>query len=424
MKQAKPNSQPRHIKWIFRSVDALKPEPARYIAWAKDGDGRGVRVTPKGAKSFILAYRFEGQPRMLTLYGRYPKLSLASAGRLYADARKLLEKGEDPGVKVVAEKRTEREAATVTALARQYIEHIKSPKNPKKSEAPRKRSWREDERIIEKDLIPALGRRKARDVSRADLRTLIRDINETRRAPIMANRTLACVRGMFNWAVSEDLLPASPAVAIPAPGDEALRDRTLSEDEIHDFWTRLEDTDMKEGTRIALKLILATGQRPGEIVGAEWAELDLPHGWWEIPGERTKNGRTHRVPLHSVSIQLIKRLEPTDGTERWLFPAAKGKHLRADALPKAVSNNRAAFDLEHFRPHDLRRTVVTQMKALKTPLDTVSKIMNHTEQGVTAKHYDRYDYADEKFKAMRKWGHKLDHIITGKKTTDKVVRIA
>ena len=157
-------------------------------------------------------------------------------------------------------------------------------------------------------------------------------------------------------------------------------------------------------------------------MGAEWPEIDLQSGWWEIPGARTKNGRTHRVPLHSTSVQLIRQLAAIN--ERWLFPTVKDKHLRADALPQAVANNRTVFALDHWTPHDLRRSAATQMTAAGIPRDTVSKILGHTEPGVTAKHYDKYDYDKEKVAAMRKWGRKLDRIITGKKTTDKVVRIA
>ena len=412
MKQAKYNSQPRHIAWKARSIEALKPEPARYIAWAKDGDGKGVRVTPRAVKSFILAYRFEGRARMLTLDKTYPTLSLASAGRRYADAQHLLDEGIDPGVKVVADKRAEREAETVKELVDLYLKHA----------ARTKRSWREDERILHKELVARWKTRKAKDITRRDIIELLDEIVE-RGAPISANRTLASVRKMFNWALSRDVLPSSPAVAIEAPGKETARDRALDEEEIRAFWTRLDETDMKEGTRIALQLILATAQRPGEVVGAEWVEMDLSNGWWEIPGAKTKNGRVHRVPLHSTSIGLIKRLAALNGTERWLFPTVKDKHLRADALPQAVANNRAVFDLDHFTPHDLRRSAATQMIRAGIPRDTVGKILNHTENGVTAKHYDKYDYDKEKVAAMRKWGRKLERIIAGQ-ADDKVVRIA
>jgi integrase len=418
MKHAKPNSQPRHIAWKTPSINALKPEPARYIAWSKDASGKGVRVFPRGWKSFILAYRFEGRSRMLTL-GRYPTLSLASAGRRYADAERLLEKGEDPGVKVVAEKKAERGAATVAELAQQYIAHIQSPESPKKSLAPRKRSWREDRRIIEKDLIPALGSWKAKDVGRADLRALIRDIN-ARGAPIMANRTLACVRRLFNWAVSEDLIPASPAVAIEAPGKEEARDRALDEAEIQAFWTRLDETDLPESTRSALRLILATAQRPGEVAGAEWSDIDLQNGWWEIPRSKTKNDRAHSVPLNGVAIQILKRLEKLNGADGWLFPTRMGKQLRVDSLSKAIGNNRRVFGIDHFTPHDLRRTAATRMTAAGVPRDTVGKILNHTELGVTAKTYDRYGYAKEKVAAMRKWGRHLERAIAGQTATNVV----
>ena len=112
-------------------------------------------------------------------------------------------------------------------------------------------------------------------------------------------------------------------------------------------------------------------------------------------------------PLSAVSVQLIKQL-PSGG--QWLFPTVKRQHLRADALPKAVANNRDTFAIDHFTPHDLRRSAASRMTESGIPRDTVSKLMNHTESGVTARVYDKYDYAKEKAAAMRKWGRTLERI--------------
>ena len=143
----------------------LKPKPERYEVW-EEKTGFGVRVTPKGKKTFIYMYRFGGKARRLTL-GAYPKISLAEAHRKYAEAKEKVESGIDPGVIVVAERKEERKAPTVANLASKYIEEWAMP---------RKRSWKTDKRILEKDILPEWGQRKVKDVTRSDVKNLLRKV--------------------------------------------------------------------------------------------------------------------------------------------------------------------------------------------------------------------------------------------------------
>src|SRR5262249_50043971 len=127
-----------------RTIEALKPRPARYEVWDEARKGFGVRITPRGGKSFIWVYHFCGKPRRLT-FGTYPRLSLADAGVKLAEAKKLLAAGEDPGSQVVAERVAERQAETVADLVASYLDRYARP---------RKRSAAEDERILRKDVLP------------------------------------------------------------------------------------------------------------------------------------------------------------------------------------------------------------------------------------------------------------------------------
>ncbi len=241
----------------------LKPQAKRYMVWADNG--LGVRVSPKGRRSFIYMYRYEGKARFLTL-GDYPRMSLADAHKSHGEAMKKLENGIDPGAETIAGRREERKAPTVADLVEEYME---------KWAKPRKRSWREDERILGKDVVPAWGHRKARQITRRDVIRLLDGIVD-RGAGIMANRTLAVVRRMFNFAVSRDIIPVSPCLAVRAPAQEQQRDRVLTTDEISGLWHALEGAKMMaEGTKLALKLQLVTGQRKAEIVSARWDEIDL-----------------------------------------------------------------------------------------------------------------------------------------------------
>ena len=383
-------------------VQSLKPKATRYEVWDPAAAGFGVRVTPKGIKSFVYLYRFEGLARRMTI-GRYPQLSLSKARLKYASAKAALDdKGIDPGRGLVEGRAASRIAPTVIQLVDEYIE---------KWAMPRKRSWKEDKRLLAYDVIPILGRKKAAEVTRRDIRLLLDGIID-RGAPITANRVLAVVRKMFRFAVSRDIVPNNPCEAVEAPAKEASRDRVLSEPEIQTLWQSLNSNKLKmtEPVRMSLRMILVTGQRKGEIVSARWDEMDLAAGWWTIPGEKAKNGLPHRVPLSPLALELLKQIRKLSSDSEFLFPSTHGnKAIRHDAVSKAVRRDESTLNVEHFTPHDLRRTAASQMASAGITRLVISKILNHVDSSVTAV-YDRHSYDKDKRKALNAWARQLDTI--------------
>jgi integrase len=376
----------------------LKPQAQRYLVW---GDhGLGVRVSPKGKKSFVYMYRHEGKARFLTL-GDYPRMTLADAHKAHAEARKKVEQGLDPGAEAVTERAEDRQAPTVAVLADEYME---------KWAKPRKRSWREDDRILKKDILPEWGRRKAWEITRRDVIRLLDGIVD-RGAGIMANRTLATIRKMFNFAVSRDIVPVSPCLAVRSPAPEQQRDRVLTTDEIRAFWHGLDGAKMAEGTKLALKLQLVTDQRKAEIVTARWDEIDLTDKWWTIPPEKAKNKMAHRVPLSPLALELLQAAKKITGDSPWLFPSPQtDRHITPEAVDHALRRPGLEALGFTFVPHDLRRTAASHMTGMGISRLVVSKILNHAERGVTSV-YDRSSYDGEKRQALDSWGRKLKSII-------------
>jgi integrase len=166
-----------------------------------------------------------------------------------------------------------RRSDTVADLIEEYIE-----KHAKKF----KRSWENDQRMLKHDVLPAWGNLKAADIKKRDVALLLEKIVE-RGSPIMANNTFAVVRKMFNFAVERDILEHTPCFKVKPPAPKVERNRALSEPEIRTFWANLDGCAMSDGIRSALKLILVTAQRPGEVIGMHTRELDLVDGWWTIP---------------------------------------------------------------------------------------------------------------------------------------------
>ena len=410
------------MEFTDKFIQSQKPKTKRYDLREQSGEGFAIRVSPSGERSWIFIYTFEGRKRRMTL-GSYPHLSLADARRVHRAALKMLESGKDPSLEKRREQAEVRNSLTVDDLIQEYIE---------KWAKPRKRSWQADERCLNKDVKPFLGKYKAKNITRRDVILLLDKIKE-RGAPIGANRALACVRRMFNFAVERDIIAASPCAAIKALAKENRRDRVLSPEEISTFWNGLNElyfTDlsptepmhkikMSEGTKLALKLQLATAQRKGEIVGAEWSEIDLVSTWWTIPAEKAKNGNAHRVPLSKLALELLQEIKNISGDSRWLFPSTKGDQpVRGESIDHAI--RRCIFNkIKPFTPHDLRRTAASYMTAMGISRLVVSKLLNHVENSVTAI-YDRHSYDTEKRSALEAWGSQLRKIVFGEITNNVV----
>jgi integrase len=385
-------------------IKSISPKESRFIEWEDGETGLGVRVFPSGVKSFVFMYRFDRKPRMMTI-GKYPQVQLVEARRKVAIAREELEKGVDPGKKHMEKKEMERNAHTVKHLVEEYLE---------KWAKPRKRTWEEDQRCINKEVLPFIGKNKASAIRRRDI-ILILDRIMDRGSPGMANRTLNVITKLFNFGVERDILVGSPCTGMKMPAKKKQRDRTLTEIEIRKFWNKLPESGISPQVQSALKILFATGQRRGEVVSAEWKDFDLEKGWWEIPASKTKSERSHRIPLNGVAIGLLEEVKKISRDSQYVFPSPRtGTHIDPRAITRALRKAQGYFGMdEEFRPHDLRRSCATHLAEAGINRLIVAKILNHVDESVTGRHYDKYAYSDEKERAMTLWSRKLESIITG-----------
>ncbi|HAT7072030.1 TPA: tyrosine-type recombinase/integrase [Legionella pneumophila] len=405
------------MKWTDKDINGKEFKPSEGQTKPRDirektKSGFGVTVFPSGKISFIYFYHFEGRKRRMTL-GQYPECTLGEARKRHRDALRILEsEDKDPAVERKKAKKENKESYTVNGLIDEYLEIWAKP---------RKRSWKEDERFLDKNVKPYWGKLKAKDITKRDVILLLDKIKE-RGAPIAANRGLACVRRMFNFAIERDIITLSPCTSIKPVAKENQRDRVLSAQEINILWHALDkfpseddcshDVKMSEQTKLVLKLQLVLGQRKGEIISAEWSEISLMDGWWTIPAKKAKNGQAHRVPLSSLAKKLLEEIKQLNGDCRFLFPAKfKDTYITGTSIDHAVRRSSFA-GIKAWTPHDLRRTVASHITSLGIPRLVVSKILNHVESSVTAV-YDRHEYYDEKLDALERWAQKLKEIVYG-----------
>jgi integrase len=403
---------PRRFTDIF--IRNLKPKASLYDL--REAEGFGIRVFPNGAKSWIYLYTFEGRKRRLTL-GKYPALALKEARVQYVKAAERLAQGIDPATDRHQKRRSALEAhrePTVAHLVEEYLERWAKP---------RKRSWARDQAILYKDVIPRWGKRKARDITRRDV-VLLLDAIKARGAPIGANRTFEIVRRMFNFAVERGILDSTPTSHVKPVAKENRRDRVLSRAELRQVWSSLETAPISHPIRLALQLILVTGQRKGEVITLEWADLDLKTAWWTIPAHKTKNGLVHRVPLSLMALNIIGELHRCRLSEQWVFASPIGGSQRPITAP-AVDHalRRCEFEgVAHFTPHDLRRTMATALGELGFDRLIQDKALNHKDRTVGGI-YDRHSYDTEKRLALNAWADHLQAILTGETKPTNVLAL-
>lgn len=377
------------MKLTHKALGALTVD-RRTDFWDVGAKGFGVRVTPDGTKTFTYLYYHRGKKKRLSL-GRFPETGLADARRLFEAAKGELAQGYDPAT----ERDRTRKAGTFAELAEGYLERYSKR---------RKRSWKTDERMLRKDLLPAWGQAKASEISRADVRELLDAIVE-RGAPIQANRTRGLIGSIYNWGIEQELVEHNPTYRVKLPARERRRERVLSWDEIRELWEAL---DSEEPVIAAvLRLMLLTAQRKIEVVSMKWRYIQ--DGRWTIPAEVVKGNRTHVVPLSRQAQYLVNRCRGL-GRE-WVMPSPyrSGEEvpLRDKAPDHRVRRMRARRGWERFTPHDLRRTAATGMAELGARRTVVSRVLNHSDHSVTAI-YERYSYLPEMEAALQAWGDEVE----------------
>ncbi|MBW4056721.1 MAG: site-specific integrase [Proteobacteria bacterium] len=437
------------VKFDDPTVRNLESKTTAYECMADKEPGFGIRIHPSGTMTFFYQYKIDGKRRYLTL-GNYPKLSLKNARELYqAELSKVkaLRRGSADGVDPVVEKKRKQEqriaeeaahsqSKTISELCKEYVEKYASKF---------KRSWQEDERILNKEVIPLWGKRKAQDIKKRDIILLVEAIVE-RGSPGMANNTFKIIRKMFNYAVEKDILQISAAIGVKLPAPLNTRERVLSQDEIKLFWSKLEAASISLDIQCVIKLILLTAQRPGEMVGIHTKEID--GDWWTIPSERAKNGKSHRVFLTPSAKKIIvdsidrvkanRKIPLKENYDGFIFPCphkAKDKSIDRHAISRAIAKNLAwpltdakgnqlylkdgkpatenRLGIEHLTPHDLRRTAATFMAQSGAMDEVIDAVLNHAKQGVI-KVYNQYRYDKEKQQTLETWERKLNSIIIGK----------
>jgi integrase len=384
-----------------REIKNLKAGEKRYTKMEETSYGNGtlgIRVSPNGNKAFILRYFFRGKDKLLTL-GQYPKITLAEARERSAAIAKQIDDNIDPIENIGVT-----ECKKVKDLCALFYE---------KWSIPRKKSYKQDERIIKKYINPVIGHMNIHEVKRAHIKKLLEDMNKT---PIMANLTLSVIRKMFNFAIEEEITEVNPAQLMREPYAKKSKTRVLNDNEINLFWNNFTNVDERpkidKTTALALRMCLVTAQRQGEITGMKWSNIE--GDFYLLEPEFSKNDLPHKIPLSFLAREIIKEAEKYKCGE-YIFPSFKlgkfrGKRLNTSTLSLAINKQLRFVDVPAFTPHDLRRTAATILASMKIRIEVISALLNHKQAGITSI-YVRHAFDSDKLEAVNLLAEKINGLI-------------
>lgn len=378
-----------------KTVKAIPASGKRHIIFDDTLPGFGVRVAASGVKTFLLDYRINGRQRRYSI-GQYPAWSVAAARERANKLRRQVDQGDDP---LTARKAASGEM-TVGELADQYLAEYVTVKN-------RKSTYKNYSNWIDRCIRPELGNMKLTAVKAGDVRRLHRKISKDR--PVLANRMVAVLQRMYNWAIADELCTENPAKGIEK-NHEANRDRYLKGDEFIRVCKALADYPYMDKVRLsradalqagsksawrkrerpladrkqscdALRLLMLTGARKGELLSAKWADIDLEAGVWTKPGATTKQKTLHRVPLSAPARELLAGIEQSG---EYVFPGVNGGPQRD--LKKTWRSICELAEIEGVRIHDLRHTYAAQLVSAGLSLPIIGALLGHTQPDTTARY--------------------------------------
>jgi integrase len=352
---------------IVKELEA--PTRGNKVSYDDKVKGFGARVTAAGGRAFVLNYRrrADGRERRYTI-GSFPDWSTSAA----RDEAKRLKREVDGGADPVGAQQQSRAAATVTDLADRFLkEYVPGKVRPS--------TQRDYNQQIKVDIVPALGRMKVATVSYTDIDNLHRKISA--RAPTHANRVLALLSRMFSLAILWGMRSDNPVKGI-VRNQEHKRDRYLNGAELARLPTALDEL-RDQGAANAVRLLLLTGARRGELLAARWANIDLDAGVWTKPGATTKRKTVHRVPLSKAACQLLAKMKEQAESE-WLFPARLTPH-RLD-IDDAWNVLRKTARIPDARLHDLRHTYASVLASSGLSLPIIGALLGHTTAQTTLRY--------------------------------------
>jgi integrase len=367
----------------------------------------GVRVTDKGAKSFIVYRRWPGSPKPARRkIGDAAKMSLSAARKKAREWLLLVDDNKDPKEERRKKDLEEQKRRNTTfgAVAEAWLTW---------PDVKKQRKYAEVANDVRREFIPRWGKRPVTEISKLEIAAVIRDKGQT--TPAQARNLLGHLKRLYHWTVEQHAygLEISPAASLSAKaliGKKRKRTRFLSEDELRAFWLATKAEPYPYGP--LLRMLALTGQRRGEVGAARWREFNLPGRLWVIPAERMKMETDHVVPLSDDVVALLDEL-PRFNRGDHLFSTDSGVQPVNGYGNAKQRINKLVGDIPKWVIHDIRRTVRTNLSALPIEPHVRERMIAHAQSDIEQT-YDLFDYLDAKREGFELWAARLRRIVESK----------
>jgi len=367
-----------------------------------DGEGLFLLVTPAGRKYWRLKYHFAGKEKLLAL-GVYPEVSLADARERRTQARKALAAGNDPAEAKRVAKRlgVEKSQNTFESLAREWHQNRLETWNPEHAAKILKR--------LERHVFRAVGSRPIADVTTSELLAVLRKIEM--HGSEIAHRMLQISNQIFLFAVVTDRAANNPAASLRGALKPVVKSNHafIKPQELQEYLRKLDNYDGALQTKLALRFLLLTFVRTGELRGAEWSEIDFDKAEWRIPAERMKMKDVHIVPLARQTVALLRQIKELTGQWRYVFPNQRkpsdimSENTMLYALYRMGYHSRATG-------HGFRSTASTILNENGFARDVIERQLAHSERDKVRAAYNYAQYLPERRKMMQWWADYLDEV--------------
>lgn len=385
------------------TIRTAKPKDKLYRL--TDANGLCLEVTTTGSKLWRYRYRFNGSAKMLAL-GAYPAVTLLKARQLRDGARQLLIEGTDPGEQKKTAKQAQKvEGLTFETLAREWFAY----------NAPR---WAESttykaKLYLENDLIPGIGARPVKAITRPDLVELVRKV-EARGTLNAAGKIRQWLHQIFRYGLAKGVVDANPATdlsVVAAPPKAARHHPHVTFAELPELLAKNEAANIHPITRHAIRLLALTAVRPGELRQAPWAEFDLDHATWTIPAERMKARRPHIVPLPRQAVAILRELQELTGRYELVFAGANPER------PMSENTVNKALRLIGYEGrqtgHGFRHLLSTELNGRGYNKDWIERQLAHGDSDEIRGTYNHAAYVEQRRNMMQAWADSIEALCNG-----------
>lgn len=367
-----------------------------------DKEGLFMLVQPNGRKLWRFKYRFLGKEKALAL-GAYPEVSLAEARKKRGEARALLRDGIDPAEKKKEDKRQAvfNVASTFRAVALEW-------------HAANRKKWTEDhalrlQRRMERHLFPKLGDRPVKDIVPLDVLDVLRKV-EKQGATHLPRRLLQVSRAIFRYAIITGRAEHNAAGDLQGAlsAHRETHYPTIPASDLPHFLAALETVKATGQNRLAVKLLLHTFVRQGELRRAKWADIDVAKREWDIPAQNTKMRERHTVPLTLQTLELLGQLRDLTGWSAYLFPS---QNRRKHPIMSENTINKVLRQMGYkgkLVGHGFRALASTTLNEMGFAPDVIERQLAHCERNKVRAAYNRAEYLPQRREMMQRWSDLLD----------------